>query len=84
VEAGCVAVVQGTVYLWHCSQVVGYFVVLAVCVAGRCDKWQLEQFVVVTMCEAVVVQGTVYLWHCSQVVGYFVGLAACVDGRCER
>jgi hypothetical protein len=67
-------VVHGVVYLWHCSQVVGYFAGLAVWVAGRCDRWQFEQLAVVTTCVAVV-HGVVYLWHCSQVVGYFAGLA---------
>lgn len=59
--------------MWQLSQVTGYFVGLAVCVAGLFERWQLEQFVVVTTWLIVAHDG--YLWHEAQVAGYSVEFA---------
>ena len=68
--------------VWQFAQVVGYFVVFAVCVEGRVFTWQLPQLVDEECLWAVHVD--VDVWHSSQVAGYAAGSALCVAGRTER
>ena len=50
---------------------------MAVCVVGRCVRWQFEQ-TAVDGCVKVLGLQTEVLWQLSQVAGYFVVFAVCV------
>ena len=71
-------------YLWHSSQVVGYFVGFDTWLAGLFARWHDWQLAVEAVCVYEVAVQVGYLWHSSQVVGYADGFEVCVTGLAER
>jgi hypothetical protein len=52
-------------------------------VVGRCERWHVEQVIVVVWTRVLGVQFG-YLWHCSQTVVNFCVLAVWVVGLSAR
>ena len=79
----CVKVLVHAGYLWQVAQVEGYFTALAVCVAGFCTPWQVEQLEVAA-CVNTLGFHAEGLWQVSQVVGNFTVFAVWVAGLFAR